>query len=205
MSAEIQSDTWIEMSSSSNSAATIARTSVTKGNSSYDRPVTADSIADHCRSWVDRELEGMGPFPNMLRSVVNLAENADAAPKTMKQAAGVAYSFMQDLVVAIKKFTNPWVQLEMLAGYLRMSGLDAVRVDNRTFAVRHQLGHGGDAMTRAESAFTGELLALAFAGLGMGARVDSNRERTLVELGPLPRDRQRQQKQHQYQHRVALA
>lgn len=202
MSAEIQSNTWIEMSSSSpNSAATIAQTSVADGsNNNYNRPVTADSIADHCRSWVERELEGMAPFPNMLRSVVNLAENADAAPRTMKQAAGVAYSFMQDLVVAIKKFTNPWVQLEVLAGYLRMSGLDAVRVDNRTFAVRHQLGQGGDVMTKAESAFTGELLALAFAGLGMGAKVDSNRERTLAELGPLPRDR-RQQKQH----RVALA
>jgi hypothetical protein len=203
MSAEIQSDTWIEMSSSShNSAATIARTSVADGGNNYNRPATADSIADHCRSWVDRELEGMAPFPNMLRSVVNLAENVDAAPRTMKQAAGVAYSFMQDLIVAIKKFTNPWVQLEMLAGYLKMSGLDAVRVDNRTFAVRHQLGQGGDAVTRAESAFTGELLALAFAGLGMGARVDSNRERTLAELGPLPRDRDRRQ---QKQHRVALA
>jgi hypothetical protein len=199
MSAEIQSKTWTEIDALSN--ATIATTSATtkSGTSAVVATTTADTIAGHYRSWVERELEGMAPVPNMLCSVANLGENVGTGPRAMKEAAHVAYSFMQDLMLAVKKFTNPWIQLEMLAGYLRLAGLDALRVDNLTFAVRHQLE--GEGRRQGEAAFVVELLSMIFAELGTGATVDSNQERTLVELGPLPAG----QKQKHHRSRVALA
>ncbi|MER3407754.1 MAG: hypothetical protein C4292_02960 [Nitrososphaera sp.] len=142
----------------------------------------------------------MAPVPGMLRSVANLVENTGAEPRRMKEAARVAYSFMQDIMLTVKKFTNPWIQLEMLAGYLRLAGLDALRVDNLTFAVRHQLEGGG--RRQAEAAFVVELLSMIFAELGMGAKVDSNQERTLVELSPLPAG---QKQKHHHHSKVALA